>query len=285
MLYLITVSLLWAFSFGLIKGKLVGIDPNVISFIRIGLSFLFFLPFLRLKHFKNKGLFFDLLIIGAVQFGFMYVSYISAYQYLKAYEIALFTIFTPIYVSLIYDIINKKLDFRHFLAAILATVGAGIITYTKINSINVVSGFLLMQVSNICFAYGQVRYKAVRKENPKLKDEESFSILYLGALIVTFLFSIKEFDTINQITKDQFFVLVYLGVIASGIGFFLWNKGATIAKITTLSTFNNLKIPLAITVSLLFFNETTNIRKLIIGSAIIILGLLISKIKIKLKVF
>ena len=33
--YLIFVSLLWGFSFGLIKNQLTGLDPNFVSFVRL----------------------------------------------------------------------------------------------------------------------------------------------------------------------------------------------------------------------------------------------------------
>jgi drug/metabolite transporter (DMT)-like permease len=42
---LIFVSILWAFSFGLIKGELTGLDPTLVAHIRLLLSFIVFLPF------------------------------------------------------------------------------------------------------------------------------------------------------------------------------------------------------------------------------------------------
>ena len=45
MIYLLAASLLWSFSFGLIKGTLSELDPNLVSFIRISISLLIFLPF------------------------------------------------------------------------------------------------------------------------------------------------------------------------------------------------------------------------------------------------
>jgi len=53
-----------------------------------------------------------------------------------------------------------------------------------------------------------------------------FGFLYLGATILTAFFSMftTQFSQI-QVTAPQVLVLVYLGIIASGICFFLWNKG------------------------------------------------------------
>src|SRR3972149_6330007 len=107
MIYLLIVSLIWAFSFGLIKGQLTGLDANFVAAARLVVSLAAFLPFLRIKQVTSR-LRWRLLVIGAVQFGLMYVAYTYAFQYLQAYEVALFTIFTPLYVTLINDAYQKR---------------------------------------------------------------------------------------------------------------------------------------------------------------------------------
>ena len=44
---LFIVSLIWAFSFGLIKDRLAGLDANFVAAARLLISLLIFLPFLR----------------------------------------------------------------------------------------------------------------------------------------------------------------------------------------------------------------------------------------------
>ena len=61
-----------------------------------------------------------------------------------------------------------------------------------------------------------------------------------------------------HLNGGQVLVLLYLGLLASGVGFFLWNVGATRVSAGTLAVFNNVKIPLAVVVSLLFFAEQTD---------------------------
>ncbi|MEI7567206.1 MAG: EamA family transporter, partial [Opitutaceae bacterium] len=69
--FLLIVSLLWAFSFGLTKGLTAGLDGNLVAAIRLGLALLIFLPFLRLRALPLRtGL--QLTGIGAIQFGLMY---------------------------------------------------------------------------------------------------------------------------------------------------------------------------------------------------------------------
>jgi len=277
MLYLFIVSLIWAFSFGLIKGNLVSLDSNFVAFIRLLISFIVFLPFLKIKELKQEYIW-KLLLIGAVQYGIMYASYIYAFQFLDAYEIVLFTIFTPIYVNLINDLLAKKFHGEYLTTALLAVIGTGIILDKEISSNTVITGFLLMQISNLAFAFGQVYYKRVMKNLSGIKDWNIFALLYLGALLVTLVLSGFTTDFPNlSISSTQVFTLLYLGAIASGLGFFLWNYGVTKTNIGTAAIFNDLKIPLGILVSVLFFGDSVKIWNLTVGGLIVTTALVINE--------
>ena len=49
-----------------------------------------------------------LLLIGAVQFGLMYICYNESFVYLQAHEVALCTVFTPVYVLLLHDARHRR---------------------------------------------------------------------------------------------------------------------------------------------------------------------------------
>ena len=277
MLYLLIVSLIWAFSFGLIKGNLTGLDPNFVAFIRLLISFLIFIPFLRIKMLSTSNKL-KLIFTGIIQYGIMYSAYIFSYQYLKAYEIALFTIFTPLYVTFVNDLLEKRFHKLFFVSSLIAVGGTYIIMQNKLGNQNILLGFLLVQLSNICFAFGQVFYKKVMADVKGIKDRQIFALLFLGAVLFT---GIASAATTNfqqlTVTTDQVLVLIYLGIIASGLGFFLWNLGARKTNAGSLAIFNNLKIPLAIIVTLIFFGEEANILRLSIGSIIILFALFLNE--------
>ena len=282
MIYLLIVSLIWAFSFGLIKDNLTSLDSNFVAFTRLLISFFVFIPFLKIKKIKND-LVFKLIFNGAIQYGIMYVAYIYAFQFLKAYEIVLFTIFTPIYVTLINDILNKKFNRIFLLTSSLAVIGAGIIVYDKFSDSNLIVGFILIQVSNLSFSFGQVFYKNIMV-HVKIKDRDVFALLYFGAVLTSFIFTLFATNLMEiKITETQVFTLLYLGIIASGLGFFLWNYGARKTNTGALAIFNNLKIPLGIVVSILFFDEIVNIDTLIVGGIIVIFALIINEYYIQTK--
>lgn len=283
MIYLLIVSVIWAFSFGLIKGNLTGLDSNFVSFVRLFIPFLIFLPFIKFNKIEKK---ISLLLIlnGSIQFGLMYITYIYSYQFLKAYEIAVFTILTPLYVTLINDSFQKKFNKLFFITSLLSIIGAAVIVYQNFERTNFVLGFLILQISNFCFAFGQIFYKRIMNKTENLNDKNVFGLLYFGAAVITFIFSLFTTDYSSlDLNSTQIFSLLYLGIVASGLGFFLWNYGARKTDTGALSIFNNLKIPLGVAASVFVFGEEGNIMKLLIGFIIITAALVVNeKYKTKL---
>jgi drug/metabolite transporter (DMT)-like permease len=266
MLQLIIVSFIWAFSFGLIKRHLVGVDSTFVSAVRLGLSLLVFLPFLRLRGVTLR-LALILASIGAVQFGLMYLAYIESFRYLRAYEAALFTITTPILVTLIADALDRRLRLRAFAAAVLAVVGAGFVTLKSVNLDLTLTGLVLVQLSNAAFAIGQIAYRRVRAHHAGVRDGDVFALLYAGAFAIA-LAALMMKGAPSSFSTSQLLTLLYLGVLASGVGFFLWNVGATRVSSGTLAVMNNAKVPLGVGCSLLFFGEHAHYPSLLASLAV-----------------
>lgn len=274
MIYLLAVSLLWAVSFGLIKGQLAGTDPTAVAAVRLAVSLLVFAPLLRPRA-TPRHVAMQYAGIGAVQFGLMYVLYIAAYADLAAHEVALFTVLTPLWVALVDDALARRFSPWTLAAAVLAVAGAAVVKWTDLASPGLVRGFLLVQASNLCFAVGQVLYRRVRARRPTPADHAVFAWLYLGGAVaaggLSLLLSPAGAFTFSG---EQWGVLLYLGAIATGVGFYGWNVGATRVDTATLAVFNNLKIPLAVLVSLAVFGEHLDAPlRFVLGSAVIALAL------------
>lgn len=275
MVYLLVVSIIWAFSFGLIKNQLAGLDANFIAAARLLVSLIVFIPFLRIKG-LNKKQTGQLLLVGAVQYGIMYIAYNYAFGYLQAYEVALFTIFTPIYVTLINDAIRRRMHWVSLLATVITVIGTAIVRRGGVIQSDILTGFLIVQISNLGFAFGQIYYREVMKTVPTqtFDNLKVFGLLYLGGFLTAAL-SAAVFTPWQafQISGEQVLVLLYLGAIASGLSFFLWNVGARKVNAGTLAIFNDLKIPLAVIVSILFFGEQANWFNLVVGGGIAVIAL------------
>lgn len=258
MAYLIAISILWSFSFGIIKYGLAGIDSSFISFARnvIALTFFTSITIYNIKKFS-----FDLKLvgIGALQFGLMYIFYIESYQYLPAYLIATFTITTPIYVVLASKYLNgNSLNRNGIYAILLVIIGSYLMRFNSLNLKDYMLGFVLIQCANIFFATGQILFK---KWNDKNKDKDivhNFSQLFFGATLITSIFYFLGSSESAILTQSNLFSLLFLGIISSGIGFLMWNIGATKVSAEKLAIMNNAVIPIAIFNSYLIFGEEIN---------------------------
>ena len=271
---LIFVTILWAFSFSLIGEFLAGkVDSYLAVFVRVALASLVFLPFTKFRGVSPK-LALGIMGIGAVQIGLMYLCYYNSFLYLSVPEVALFTIFTPFYVTLIYDAFSFKFRPLYLFSVGVAVFGALIIKYGAINE-GAIKGFLLVQGANICFGAGQSAYKALL-ERYDVDQKKVFGYFHFGAFFVAVIALVTLGNPAKfHVDLTQTLVLLWLGAAASGIGYFMWNKGACEVDSGVLAIMNNALIPAAIIVNLVFWHKDADILRLCLGGAVIYISLLI----------
>ncbi|MCL2893529.1 carboxylate/amino acid/amine transporter [Brenneria tiliae] len=270
---LIITTILWAFSFSLIGEYLAGqVDSWFSVLMRVGLAALVFLPFLRWRGYAPRVILLYLLV-GACQLGIMYLFVFQAYLYLTVPEFLLFTVMTPLYVTLIYDLLRReRLRWGYMFSALLAVLGAAVIRYDEVST-HFLWGLVLVQAANIFFAIGQVGYKRLMEVHP-MPQHTAFSWFYLGALAVS-VAAWLLFGNADKLptTSLQWGVLVWLGVAASGLGYFMWNYGATQVDAGTLGIMNNFHVPAGLLVNLAIWQEKVHWPSFIIGAIIIMSSL------------
>lgn len=264
MIRLLLVSLIWASSFGLIKTRLANLDPAAVAVLRLAAALAVFAPFLR-PRLIPAALRVRLAAIGAVQFGVMYLLYLRSYAFLGAYQVALFTIATPLWVVLLDAAVVRRWRLRYGLAALLSIVGAAAVVAGHGIGSALFRGFVLVQLSNLCFAAGQVAWRFERTRlDAGIPDKAVFGWLYVGALVLSAAYSgaATRWSAFSP-NPVQWATMAYLGVLASGAGFFWWNQGATRVNAGTLAAFNNAKIPLGIASSVVLFGESADWPRLL----------------------
>jgi len=274
---LIIATLLWAFSFSLIGEYLAGqVDSYFSVLVRVGLAALVFLPFLRFKGYSLRILLLYMLL-GAIQLGVMYLLSFQAYLYLTVPEFLLFTVMTPLYITLTYDLLRgTKLRWGYAFSTLLAVIGAAIIRYSQVSE-NFWTGLLLIQGANICFAVGMVGYKRLMEIHP-MPQHSAFSWFYLGAFLIVAIawFMLGNPEKLPT-TSLQWGILVWLGVGASGLGYFLWNYGATQVDAGTLGIMNNALIPAGLLVNLAIWQTQPHWPSFIIGGSVIAASLWVNQ--------
>jgi len=272
--YLLIVTLLWAFSFSLIGEYLAGaVDSYFAVLSRILIAGLLFVPLTRWRG-QAPAFVRGMLLIGALQFGVTYVCLYLSFNLLTVPEVLLFTILTPLHVTLIEDALNRRFNPWALLAALVAVLGAGIIRYDGVSQ-GFLLGFLLLQLANFTFAAGQVLYKHLLLRHPSNEPQyRRFGFFYLGALLV----ALPAFLLLGNAerlpsTLLQWSVLGWLGVMASGLGLYWWNQGASLVDGGTLAVMNNALVPAGLLVNLLIWNHDADLLRLALGGAVIVASL------------
>lgn len=217
--------------------------------------------------------------LGVVQFGIMYLAYIKSYQFLPGYLVAVFTIFTPFYVIALNVIFDKgSRDSRALAMALgavaLSVVGAAVIVFKTPGQEAFFIGFLILQLANIAFAIGQWNYQRWADQG---SNAGNMAWMYLGAALFASLISFPQLDWPSvSISDEQILVLLYLGIIASGLCFYLWNSGSKQVSPATLAVMNNGYIPIAVIASIVLFSEEADLVRLGVGGGLILLSVVVS---------
>ena len=310
--YLIIATVCFSLSFGLIKNQLAGLPSDMVVELRLLLAALFFLPFFKKSAGKTH---FIAAFIGIIQFGLMYVFFLRTFKYLQGNEIVLLTTSTPILVAICSAFFGQRFKWVYLMCIILSVVGAIIVIWDNVSFNFLLKGILLMELSNLCFALGQVLWREyiggsditnTPHPNPppltrscgaaptgllassspggslcqggrEQHDSQLMSSAYFAAAVFVLPLAIinTNFATFS-LTTTQWLSILYLGVVPTGIGFWLWNKGSTLVSSTTLAIMNNLKIPMGILFALVIFHERINLANFALGSIFILAGIILS---------
>lgn len=274
--YLVAVTLLWACSFSLIGVYLAGaVDSYFSVFSRILMATVLFIPFMRWR--QSPRLAAGLMACGALQLGLMYLFYYQSFLLLTVPEVLIFTVLTPVYVTLIYDLLHKRFNPGYLITAALAVLGALVIRFNGLTQ-DYWLGFVVVQGANLCFALGQVGYKVlIERYQPSTPQHQLFGYFYLGALAIVlpawWMLGTPSYPT----TSLQWGILLWLGIGASGLGYFLWNKGATLVNAGALAIMNNALVPAGLLVNLLIWNRDADLPRLALGGFILLASLWINE--------
>jgi carboxylate/amino acid/amine transporter len=267
--YLLIVTALWAFSFSLIGEYLAGrVDSDFAVLVRVLIAALVFLPFTLWRGLPRR------MLAGFWLAGALQLCLYRSFQVLTVPEVLLFTVLTPIYVTLLDDALARRFSPWALLAALVAVGGGVIIRFDRLEG-DYLLGFVLLQIANATFAAGQVLCRRLLLHyRPAQPLHRFFGHFFLGALLLV-LPSFLLFGDAQKLpqTAVQWGVLVWMGLFATALGLYWWVKGSTRVDAGTLAIMNELHVPAGLLVNLLIWNRDFDLPRLAAGAAVILLAM------------
>jgi carboxylate/amino acid/amine transporter len=277
--YLILVTALWAFSFSFIGEYIAGrVDADFAVLFRVLVAAAVFVPFTRWRGLPWR-LVGGLWLAGALQFGVTYLALYRSFNVLSVPEVLLFTVLTPIYITLLDDGMARRFSPWSLAAAAVAVAGGVIIRFHRIEG-DYLIGFLLLQLANATFAAGQVLCRQLLARYPSdLPLYRFFGHFFLGAMVLV-IPSFLLFGDPSRLpqTASQWGVLVYMGLFATALGLYGWVRGSTQVDAGTLAVMNELHVPAGLIVNLLIWNRDANLRTLAMGGTVILFSLWVNRL-------
>lgn len=277
--YLLAVTVLWAFSFSLIGEYLAGrVDSDFAVLARVAVAALVFLPFTLWRGLPRR-LLAGFWLAGALQFGVTYLCLYRSFQVLTVPEVLLFTVLTPIYVTLLDDALARRFSPWALVAALVAVGGGVVIRFERLEGEYLI-GFLLLQLANLTFAAGQVLCRQLLMRYPTEQPlHRFFGHFFLGALVLV-VPSFLLFGNPGKLpsTALQWGILLWMGLFATALGLFWWVKGSIRVDAGTLAVMNELHVPAGLVVNLLIWNRDADIPRLALGGAIILASLWLNRL-------
>lgn len=277
--YLLAVTVLWAFSFSLIGEYLAGrVDSDFAVLARVAVAALVFLPFTLWRGLPRR-LLAGFWLAGALQFGVTYLCLYRSFQVLTVPEVLLFTVLTPIYVTLLDDALARRFSPWALVAALVAVGGGVVIRFERLEGEYLI-GFLLLQLANLTFAAGQVLCRQLLLRYPTGQPlHRFFGHFFLGAMVLV-LPSFLLFGNPDKLpsTALQWGILLWMGLFATALGLFWWVKGSVKVDAGTLAVMNELHVPAGLVVNLLIWNRDADLPRLALGGAIILASLWLNRL-------
>ena len=274
---------IWASTFTVIKIGLERITPLNLSFVRSILATFFLLGWLLLKG-NRQG------IARALKFHLGYVIGLGVVG------VALFNIFqnigigltssgvasllvasNPVFILILSaSFLGEKITKSKAAGIVLGFVGIIIVTFLGKNMALLLRsgsfwGNILALLSAVCWAVYSVMNKSALKRYSPL-TLTALAYVFGSIILFFFCFAFEDVSLIFQWSLSSWLILLYLGILASGVTFYLWNYALSIMEASRVSVFIFLIPVLAILLGKVILNETIT-GFTFLGTALVLSGI------------
>ena len=291
---LIVSVILWATTFGATKLSLIEIPPISLALFRFVIASLILLLFIQVKK-ENKSLknafkkdtpFF--IVLGLIGISLMYILENFAIKFTTTSQVAIIMNADPILIALLaYFFIGEKFNARKIFGIIIGFIGVSLVVFNEADFIALFKsqsflGNILALAASLTWAIYTIMIKKKIEQYGTLTVTTISSIF--GAIFLFFaVFLFEGFPNIATFSLNSWILILYLGIIISGLNFYLWNYALKHFDASKVGMYWFLAPIIAVIIGIFFFKESLTLM-MILGTILIFIGIYLTEKKAKTKV-
>jgi len=274
-LVLISVSLIWATSFPLIKIALESLSAGHLTLLRHILASLSFLFFMKIKKYRLLPLKKDIpIFMGLGLLG--YTIYQTALNFgeinVSAGVASLIIASAPAFSTIIaYFLLKDKLKAFAWLGVLVSFIGVSLIILGENNSFSINAYALLVLLAALSASFYTVLQKPLFKRYSAI---EVTAYATWAGTIPMFVFSSGLITALQSAHFVSLAAVIYLGIVPSAIAYTMFAYAVRHAKVSRVSSFMYLVPVFSLLFSWLLLAEVPSLISLL-GGAIAIAGIIL----------
>lgn len=281
-LLILSITMIWGYSWVLMKEVLVYMGPFTFSALRflIGTVTLFIIMWIMKMGLPMKKYWKPLMIVGFLQTTVVYVFVMYGLLFVDAGKSSILLYSMPLWSSVFaVKFLGEKLTVNKWIGLLFGILGLLTILGWDIfigQTSQVIFGELLIIVSAVAWAGANIYYRLTLQDIPKLQAT-AYQMLF-GTIGIAIVAVMMEWNVPLQINAKSIYYLLVTGVISSALCFTGWYIILSIIDMVT-ATMSTLLVP----VFGLFFGSLLLDEQLTMniwfGASMIIVGIVFSQIK------
>lgn len=281
---LLFVMTLWGSTFVVTKAAIVELPPLTLAFARVAIGALVLLPFAWLRHRRSvePGLpWRALTVLGFVGVALYYVAFNISMQYTSATQGALVQSCIPAMTALIAVLWFGERASRTRIVGIALSVGGVLIVFSgtsdqanhSVDASTALLGNLLMFLAVIAWGFYTSLAKRVAAFDPVVTTA---CITGIGAILLlpAMLFELAGSD-LPQLSAKGWLSVLYLGTLASGAAYMLYNNALRHMDASEVGVYTNLIPIVGVIAGLIVLHDPLSIRA-VVGGIIVMAGVWIT---------
>ncbi|AKI96914.1 DMT family transporter [Kosmotoga pacifica] len=220
--FLATTSVMWGISYLFTKVAVQSLPPMVLALLRFVLAILILFP-LSMKEHKKLIFRFSTMMAGVfgVTLYFLFENY--GLKYTSPSDASIIVSSAPILTLIFYDVLHRKFDFLEYAGTIVAFIGVALIIYGgKFTESSSIVGNLL--AFGAAISWTGYTFFFDRANDSSLTANVEVMLWGILFILPFAVFEIFTTERIN-ISLQAITGVLYLGIFASALGYFLWGKG------------------------------------------------------------